>query len=185
MLPPGNRLRSFYLAYLSQPASDRPVYRAILREKARSFLELGLGIGQRAVRMIEVAGRYHPLREIHFTAVDLFEARTAVDGPGVTLKMAHRLLGATGARIQLVPGQLCTGLARTANSLGQIDLVVLSARLDSRSLVRAWFYLPRLLHQRSQVFQERILPGGRTSMQLVDWQQVETLAASAASLRAA
>jgi len=135
--------------------------------------------------MIEVASRFSPLPQIRFTGMDLFEARSAVDGPGVTLKMAHRLLSATGARIQLVPGDPCTGLARVANTLGQVDLVVISPRLDPRRLARAWFYVPRLLHERSQVLLERLLPGGRTSLRLVSRSEIESLAAAAAGRRAA
>ena len=140
-MPTTSRLRAFYLSYLSTPGGDRPVYRAILRHQARSFLELGIGIGQRAVNMIEIAGRFCPPRQLRFTGIDPFEARGAVDGPGVTLKMAHRLLTTTGARIQLVPGPPDVALARCANALGQVDLVVISSRLDPHRLSRAWFFV--------------------------------------------
>jgi hypothetical protein len=180
-----SRLRVFYLSHLSKPASDRPIYRAICRERIRKILELGIGVGERAVRMIEVAGRFCSPREIEFSGTDLFEARSAADGPGVTLKMAHRLLGGTGARIQLVPGDPCAGLARVANGLGEVDLVVISARLAPQYLARTWFYVPRLLHDRTQVFLEGLLPGGRKSLRLVTRDEIEALAAAAVSWRAA
>ena len=116
-MPSASRLRTFYLSYLSKPSSNRPIYRAIRRYRPRKILELGVGFGARAVRMIEVAGRFCPVGEIQFTGLDLFEARSAVDGSGVTLKMAHRLLRSAGARIQLVPGELSSGLARVANAV--------------------------------------------------------------------
>lgn len=178
-------LRFFYLSYLSRPPSDRPVYRAIRRHCLRKILELGIGAGERALRMIEVAGLCCPPRQIEFSAVDLFEARSAADGPGMTLKMAHRLLGGTRARVQLVPGDPHVGLARVANSLGRLDLVVISARLDPGHLGRAWFYVPRLLHDRTQVFLERLLPGGRRSLRLVARDEIETLAAAGTLRRAA
>ena len=178
-------LRSIHLSYLSTPASDRPVYRAVCRRKARRVLELGVGVGQRATRMIEAAGRFHPQREIFYCGLDPFEARSAVDGPGVTLKMAHRLLSATGARIQLVPGDPCEGLTRTANRLGEVDIVVIASRLDPKRLGRAWFYVPRLLHEKSEVFLESILPGGRKSLRLLPRSEIEALASAAADRRAA
>ncbi len=183
-MPSTSRFQALYLSYLSQPASDRPIYRAIVQQEARTFLELGVGVGQRAVRMIELAGRLHAAREIQYAGIDPFEARTSVDGPGVTLKMAHRLLSATGARIQLVPGQPHTSLARVANALGQVDLVIISARVDPRELAGAWFYMPRLLHPESKVFQEKMLPGGRVSLNSIDPVEIESLA-TAASRRAA
>lgn len=180
-----SRLRAFYLSYLSSPAKDRLVYREINRHEGRQILELGIGIGQRAVRMIETAARFHRPRDIRYTAVDLFEARSAADGPGVTLKMAHRLLTSTGAAVQLVPGDPETALSRVANTLGQIDLLVVSRLLDPRRLAKAWFYVPRLLHAQSRVLVEELRPGGKTSMRVLGHDQIETLAATAAGRRAA
>jgi len=185
MLPNTTRLRAFYLSYLSSPAKDRLIYREIVRNRAREILELGIGIGQRAVRMIEAAARSHARQDIRYTAVDLFEARSAADGPGVTLKMAHRLLHATGAQVQLIPGDPFAALSRTANSLGQIDLTVVSSRLDPRQLARAWFYVPRLLHEQSAVVLEKLLPGGNNSVRQATGEEIETLSAAASSRRAA
>ncbi len=173
-----SRLRALYLSYLSTPTNDRLIYRAICRQKVRKILELGIGDGRRAVRMIELAGLFHSPPKIEFSGMDLFESRSAADGPGMSLKMAHRLLGRTGARIQLIPGDPYMGLTWAANSLGQFDLVVISARLDPRSLAPAWFYVPRLLHDSTRVFQERLLPGGRPSLQLVGSDEIRTLAAA-------
>jgi hypothetical protein len=180
-----SRLRVFYLSFLSTPASDRPIYRAIRRQRVRKILELGVGTGQRAVRMIELAALSHPLSAIEFNGIDPFESRSAADGPGMSLKMAHRLLGRTGARIQLIPGNPSTALARSARFWGQFDLVVISARLDFRDLARAWFYVPRMLHDRTQVFQERLLPGGETTSRLVDADEIRALATAAVVRRAA
>ena len=104
----------------------------------------------------------------------------------MSLKMAHRVLGHTGARIQLIPSDPYTGLARWANRLGQLDLVVVSARLDPLSLARAWFYVPRLLHDGSQAFVERPGPGGGPpGFEPLARDHIERLAAAAAVQRAA
>ena len=111
--------------------------------------------------MIEAASLHVPQGRIHYTGIDLFEARSSMDGPGVTLKMAHRLLKATGARTQLLPGDPLTALSREANCLTGTDLVIISARQDRSSLARAWFYVPRMLHPGSQVYVEEVGRGGR------------------------
>jgi hypothetical protein len=178
-------LQAFYFSYLSTPTGNRPIYREICRRRVRKILELGVGDGQRSVRMIKLAGLFHPPPEVEFNGMDLFESRTAADGPGMSLKMAHRILGGTGSQIQLIPGDPYTGLARSANSLGKLDLVVVSARLHPRSLVRAWFYVPRLLHDRTLVFQEQLRPGGQTSLRLLCFDEIETLAAASVMRRAA
>jgi hypothetical protein len=76
-------------------------------------------------------------------------------------------------------------LARVANSLGQVDLVVVSSRLDPARMANAWFYLPRLLHSRSQVLQEAMLAGGRSTMRRVSEDELQALAGRAAGRRAA
>ena len=172
-------LKLSYLSHFSKPASDRPIYRAIRRHRVGHILEFGVGIGQRAQRMLELASLVSPSKPLRYVGVDLFEDRTAADGPGVSLKMAHRLLNRTGARIQLRPGDPLQVLARLANSLVGTDLVVISARQNRESLARAWFYLPRILHADSQVFLEKTLPAGGLSMRLVGPEEITELAAAA------
>jgi hypothetical protein len=148
-------------------------------------MEIGVGIGQRAVRMIEMAGGQASPGDVEFVGVDPFEARCAAEGPGVTLKMAHRLLSRSGARVKLLPGRPDDALARSANAIGTLDLIVISRGLDPESLRRAWYYVPRLLHPDSRLFVENTLPGGRTSVQLVASHQIKHLAAASRVRRAA
>jgi SAM-dependent methyltransferase len=172
-----SRLRLFYLLHLSKPASDRLVYREIRRLKTRKIVELGLGTGQRAVHIIEVLKEFHEARDIHYTGVDLFEARTAADGPGTSLREAYRLLKATGARIQLVPGNVHEALSRTANGISQVDFLVISGCIPPEQLARAWFFLPRMIHAQTQVFQETLSASGSTAMRLLEAQEVKRLTA--------
>ena len=73
--------------------------------------------------------------------------------PGLSIKEAHRLLKATTAQVQLIPGDPRT-LARAANALQNQDLVIISAEHDDAALAGAWFYLPRMLHADSVVYRE-------------------------------
>ncbi|MGO9107637.1 MAG: hypothetical protein ACLP9L_00255 [Thermoguttaceae bacterium] len=172
-----SHLRLFYLLHLSKPASDRLVFREIRRLKARKVVELGLGTGQRAVHIIEVLREFHEASDIHYTGVDLFEGRTAADGPGISLREAHRLLKATGARIQLVPGTAGEALSRIANGVSQVDALLISGRISPEQLPPAWFFLPRMIHAQTQVYQETLSAGGGTAMRLLEAQEVEQLAA--------
>ena len=174
-----SRLRLFYLLHLSKPASDRLVYREIRRLKPRKVVELGLGLGQRAVHIIELLKEFHAVRDIHYTGVDLFEARTAAEGPGISLREAHCLLKATGARIQLVPGVVGEALSRIANGVSQVDVLAIAGHITPEQLEQAWFYLPRMIHARTQVFQETLSVGGNTAMRLLEAHEVEQLTAQA------
>ncbi len=126
--------------------------------------------------MIEAAKLVNPSQKIQYAGIDPFDARVAADGPGVSLKLGHRLLRPTGARIHLIPGDPLSALARTANDLGKIDLLVISASLDQRDLDGAWFYLPRLLHAETQAFIEEALPGGRMALKAVALEEIHAKA---------
>ena len=55
-------------------------------------------------------------------------------------------------RVQLVPGNVDTSLARLCNQLGQFDLVIVSSYNDERHLERAWFFIQRMLATDATVF---------------------------------
>lgn len=177
-LPVTTFLRTAYLSYFSSPASDRLIYQTIRRQKVCSILECGIGIGQRAVRMIEIARLASPDAEIHYAGIDRFEGRTAADGPGMTLKMTHRLLAGTHATVRLIPGDVTTALAQVANALSNTDLVVISARQNTPELVTAWCYLPRILHPESRVLLETTHPGGRIELRRIPPSEIAALAAA-------
>jgi hypothetical protein len=149
------RLKYLHLAYFSQPERDRPIYRLIRRCRVRSIVEMGLGDGRRANRMLRLARGWAEGKPVRYTAIDPFELRSEEE-PVLTLKAAYRSLKATGARVQVVPGDPLTALARVANALTNTDLLLISADQDDASLESAWFYVPRMLHAGSQVLFEEV-----------------------------
>ena len=154
-MPAAGLLKYFHLAYFSKPAHHRPLYRAIRRSKPRRIVELGTGTADRAAQMIAVAALCQSdLQEpVRYTGIDLFEARPQ-NSPGLSLKQAHRLLGSSGALVKLIPGDPHSALARSANGLTKTDLLIIAADQNADALQQAWFYVPRMLHEGSQVFLE-------------------------------
>lgn len=187
-----SRLRLLYLSHFSKPASDRPVYQAIRRRNAQKIVELGIGDGQRALRMIEVARRISVSSEIHYVGMDLFEASTESNGRRLSLKAAHQLLrGEKGrrsdshkVRVQLVPGNPADSLARMANSLGKVDLLIVPAEFDSSTHARLWYFVPRMLHKRSVVFVDGQSSDGH-ELRLKPRQEIDDLASLGSNRRAA
>lgn len=144
--------RRFWLTRLSQPAAERVIYRHVLRRPPARVLEIGLGLLARTERILTASAV--AATPIQYVGLDRFEGRAAQDPPGVSLKEAHRRLTRLG-RVQLVPGNADTSLARLCNHLGVFDLVVVSADNDERHLERCWFFLQRLTTATSTVFVER------------------------------
>ena len=172
-------LKSAYLSYLSKPPQDRRLYHTIQRARVRRMLVIGLGPELRAERMIAAASRTHAARDIHFAAIDLFEAGGDL-AAALPLKHVHQLLAKSGARIRLIPGDPANSLARAANTLTNTDLIVISSGQDLESLERAWFYFPRMLHANSLILRE--FEGG---YQEVSSGEVERLAGHSSKQRRA
>lgn len=170
-------LRFAYLKHLSHPAQDRPLYRLLDGGKIKTISEIGIGCGIRMRRMMEIVLHRHSPEEIRYAGFDLFES----SAPGracLTLKQAHRELVALGLHPRLVPGDLASGLLRTANTLPQTDLIVISG-MDHALLESAWFYFPRMLHENSLVMIES--GNVRPEFQALNLQQVKELARRSAS----
>ncbi|MHB8972794.1 MAG: hypothetical protein ACYC3X_22935 [Pirellulaceae bacterium] len=171
-----SQLKYLHLAYLSKPVGDRVVYRAIHDTCAGRLVGIGLGCGRLARTMIQLAGQFTRRDQVRFTGIDLFELRPPT-AAGLSLKQAHSLLTPLKARVQLVPGDPYTALVRTANSLPDTDLVVIRADQDAASLERAWFYLPRMLHEASVVLLENPSRDGQSgTYQSLDLTAVRALA---------
>jgi hypothetical protein len=183
-LPIISRLRSLYFRWFSQPSHNRLLYREICRRRVRTIVELGVGSGQRAVRMIELARRGDP-SAVYYVGMDQFEAQQAGSGPGMTLKAAHQLLRGAGARFRLVPGDPAEGLIQSANSLGQVDLLIVPGELDSAEWARFWYFVPRVLHERSLVLIDGRTADGGGQLQPKARGEIERLAATGSGRRAA
>jgi hypothetical protein len=180
-----SRIRLAYLCYFSKPAADRMVYRAVRRLQPKKIVELGIGNCRRAMRMIEVAKRTSPPENIHYVGMDLFEGRAESAEPPLSLKEAHQTLRATGVRVQLVPGNPSESLIRLANSLGKVDLLIVPAELESSPAARTWFFVPRILHDRSLVLVEGVRDDGQKKLHVKPRKEIERMATGAPVRRAA
>jgi hypothetical protein len=146
------RLKSFFLSRFAKPTGDRGLDRVVRSGTARRIVEIGIGDGQRAKQILQLAVKLSAGKPVSYTGIDLFELRSG--GALVGLKQAFKLLRPTGAQIQLVPGDPLSALARVANSLQHTDLLIVSDDVDGGAMQKAWFYIPRMLHGGSQVFIE-------------------------------
>jgi len=165
----GSLLRSTYLLYFSKPAAERALYRAARSKAIGSIVELGIDLGGRTPRLLEIASWRSKLLPLRYTGIDLFEARTNGQ-PGLTLKQAFAALKQPHVSVQLVPGDPAGALRRVANSLTNTDLLVIAADQDRASLAAAWSWVPRMLTATSLVFLQE--PDGKPG--LLRWRSLTT-----------
>jgi hypothetical protein len=181
----GGIIRSTWLLYFSQPASERGLWKAIKARPIRSIVELGAGLSGRTQKLLEVAAWRKECLPLRYTAIDLFDSR-APGQPRLSLKEAFHTLRPTGVKLQLVPGDPFSALSRMANSLAGTDLLLIAADQDRQSLARAWKYVPRMLAPQALVLLEEPAASGQTTWREVPQTEIDRLATAASkSLRRA
>jgi hypothetical protein len=172
-------LRYYYLTWFSQPAADRTIYQAVHPQTIRSIVEIGVGKGVRTKRLFELAVKpEHSVEPLLYTGIDLFEARDP-QSPGLSLKQAYQTLQTEHVKLRFVPGDPLSALARSANTIGNADVVIIAADQAGESLDAAWRYVPRIIHAQSLVYRERLVGKGQESkFDLLTSLDVQKLAAS-------
>jgi hypothetical protein len=168
-----NWLRYLHLIWFSRPRGCRQVYRRVNRTRARSFLQIGIPDLRQSGRIIRLASASGE-PGVRYSAIDPFETRDV--GNPLTLKQAHIALRKTPAQVKLLPGMPGEVLARSANALGTIDLILISADWSVESIGRGWLYVPRLLHDRSVVLLESRNGKGDVTYRELPRAEIEALA---------
>ena len=148
-----NFFRSLF-ASVAKPSPAQPLFRHLKTDNVRRIVEIGMGDGSRADRMLELVLKRNPPNEVRYTGIDLFEGRPEGQS-GLALKEAHSLLNRRFEAARLVPGNPGAALKRCANELRGTDLVLVAHDQDRSSLTASWHFLPRMLHNESQVWLEQ------------------------------
>lgn len=176
-------VRRMWLTRFSQPAVDRSLFRHVLQRKPSRIIQVGIPSLDRTERLIRVATAAAG-GGLHYVGLDRFEARLPGEPVGPTLKQAHQRLHSL-ARVQLVPGNADTSLARLCNHLGAFDMVVIDADTDRRHLERCWFFIQRITGPASLVLRESTSgAGGTSAWQVVSKATIDELASRTVVRRA-
>ena len=146
-MKPLSTLGYYQLTLLSKPAANRTVYQLIKKNKFQSFLEIGMGTGERCQQILRVADKFSH-KPIRYTGIDLFDARP--EGSFKLIEM-HKKLKAFDAKIQLVPGSVAPSIGRIANSHLRTDLIIISPGTSISELSSVVAFVPRMLHANSLV----------------------------------
>ena len=146
-MKPLSTLGYYQLAFMGKPATDRLVYQLIKKNKFQSFVEIGLGTGDRCQQILRVAGKFSD-KPIRYTGIDMFDAR-----PENSLKLIdmHKTLKAFAAKTQLVPGPVGPSIERIANSHLRTDMIVISPSTQRSEIESVISFFPRMLHANSLV----------------------------------
>ena len=169
-----NLRQACYLLWFCRPSSDRQLFRAIKRQAPVRIVEFGVGDGTRAKRMLQLAQRFQSA-PIQYAGIDLFEADESRPYLRISLKQAYRDLLQLGVRPRLIPGDLVSAVTRSANALGDTDLLVVDGMHADADLAGIWYFVPRMLSPQALVARYT----AKNSLEFLSKADVERLAGSA------
>jgi hypothetical protein len=153
-------IQRLYWRYLSKPACERTLFLYVLENPIASILEIGIGAGDRARRLIPLCTKASDVSYIRYAGVDRFESAPA-GTPHLNLKQAHRMLAELGVKAHLIPGETKSALTRVAHSVLPSDLIIIDGewnlQSESGEAIRDW--LPRLCHGNSVIFATSVQGG--------------------------
>ncbi len=174
-------LKDLTVRHFWKPPRDRVLLGPLQHSSVRRVVMLGLGDCDRIIQLLKAAKAQN---HIEFTGIDLFEMRQAE--PHVSLREAHKRLVPHASKVRLLPGNPWSALSSQANNLLETDVLLISADQDPAELVRAWFYVPRMLSTAAQVYWEQSAETEeKFAWRLVDRTEIDRLAAQARPRRAA
>ena len=146
--------QSFYLTHFSKPVSHRAIYRHIQSEHPRKVLEIGIQRAERTLNIIQMLLKYCGEKsDAHYCCIDPFEARTAIDGAGLSLRKTHRLINKFGIQTRLIPLPPANAVKQLHlnRQIEKVDLVVI-ATPDVKWLPGSMVSLRELIHESAGIF---------------------------------
>ncbi len=174
--------QTFYLTHFSKPVSHRAIYRYIQSDHPRKVLEIGIQRAERTQTLMQMLLKYCGEKsDVHYCCIDPFEARTPVDGPGLSLRKAHRLISQFGVKSRLVPSAPAGAVRQLHLNrlIEKVDLAVI-AMPDVTWLPACLNSLGELIHQSAGIFYG--LPtaegDGTFAFEKVDFSDLEYIAAN-------
>jgi hypothetical protein len=108
------------LLYLSKPAGERSLYKAVRGRPIQSILEIGIEDGRRTAQLLKWL-HHQGIRPTKYAAIDPFELGGASH---LSMKDAYKALAGFGFKPCLVPGNFESGALRVLHTIGPCDLIV-------------------------------------------------------------
>lgn len=124
--------------------------------KPKSICEIGTWNGNRALQMLQEAGKYHPMKRIRYQGFDLFEGQTGeqfrreFSKMGVPQVVVEKRLNATGADVELIAGDTVD----TINKLSYADLYFIDGGHSESTIANDADFVYRLEYSETVVFDD-------------------------------
>ena len=145
------------LLWFLQPKRYRHLYSTIRAQKPVQIMEIGTWNGERAVKMLNLAGQYHAPGAVHYHGFDLFEEMTLemyneeISKMPPTRQEVQEKLEATGANIHLYQGNTTVTLPESVPNLPPMDFVFLDGGHSVATIANDWACVEKVMHDKTVV----------------------------------
>ena len=175
-----NFFHSFYLTHFSKPAGHRAIYRHIQKEHPRKVLEIGIQRAERTLIMLQMMLQYRGDKsDLLYCCIDPFESRTPNDGPGLSLRKAHRLISRFGVTSRLIPATPACAVRQLHldRLIEKVDLVII-ATPNTSWLSGGISALRELIHESAGIFFGKPIPESNMMYEFakIDFSELEFIA---------
>lgn len=139
-------LQKVYWKHLAKPTSERELVRFVLSTPVESILEIGMGNGERAARLLDLISKTQARPIQRYVGLDEFEGASDAR-EHLKLIAAHRLFTERGLKATLFPGTPANSLLRLTHNVQACDLVIIDEswnadNADGQAIAQ---WLPRLV----------------------------------------
>lgn len=172
------------LLWFVQPKRYKHLYSTIREHHPRHIMEIGTWNGERAVRMLNLAGQFHGASETHYYGFDLFEEMTPemyneeISKLPPTRREVQDKLEATGANINLYQGNTTVTLPELVPDLPKMDFVFLDGGHSVATIASDWAAVEQVMHDQTVVifddyWVEKTDEGAKTVVDQIDRDKYE------------
>jgi len=151
-----NKIKSVILWFM-RPKRYGHLYRTIREMRPRNVMEIGTWNGERAVKMLNLAGELRTPGDIHYYGFDLFEEMTPeifeieISKIPPTMAEVQAKLEQTGAEISLHQGDTTVTIPGLLDKLPQMDFVFLDGGHSVNTIASDWACVEKLMHDETVV----------------------------------
>lgn len=128
-------------------------------------MEVGTWTGDRALKMIKLAQKYHPADQVEYYGFDLFELMTLDKFKDEfskwppTMSEVKNKLEKTRSKVFLYEGNTLETLPKIVTELPKMDLIFIDGGHSLETIANDWCWASQLMHDKTAVIFDDYWPG--------------------------
>lgn len=150
---------SFIKKYLKKFYARRykHLFELVERVKPKNIMEIGIFDGENALKIIQIAQKYHKKNQINYYGFDLFESldkktyEKEISKHPLSMASVYKKLKKTNSNIFLFKGNTLETLPENYKKLPKMDLIIIDGGHSLETIENDWNYSKKLIKKNTYV----------------------------------